>query len=209
VAAGSERVNVAGLRRAIPWGLIAGRALGGPVIVFGAWRGWAGGWLGAIMVAALLSDIYDGILARRWGGETAGLRLSDSVADTIFYLGVVGALWLREPEVLRGNWRWWAGLFAIEGVRYGFDFWKFGKAASYHSYMAKAWGLVIAVAVVGVLSFGGLRWLVWVALVFGIAVNAEGLVMSLMLPRWKNDVKTLARAWGLRKRMLAEQNELR
>jgi phosphatidylglycerophosphate synthase len=192
------------IKQAIPWSMIVGRALGCPLILVAAWRGWSGGWLGAIVVVALVSDIYDGILARRWGGETAALRMSDSVADTIFYLGVVGALWLREPQVLRGNWRWWVGLFAIEGMRYGFDFWKFGKAASYHSYMAKAWGLLIALAVVGVLSFGGLRWLIWVALVFGIVVNAEGLAMSLMLPRWKNDVKTLGRAWELRKRMLAE-----
>jgi hypothetical protein len=33
-------------------------------------------------------------------------------------------------------------------------------------------------------------------------VNLEGLAMSLMLPRWKNDVKTLGRAWELRKSML-------
>jgi phosphatidylglycerophosphate synthase len=192
------------IKQAIPWSMIVARALGCPLILFAAWRGWNGGWLGAIVVVALVSDIYDGILARRWGGETSALRMSDSVADTIFYLGVVGTLWLREPQVLRENWRWWVGLFAIEGVRYGFDFWKFGKAASYHSYMAKAWGLLIAVAVVGALSFGGLRWLIWMALVFGIVVNAEGLAMSLMLPRWKNDVKTLGRAWELRKRMLAE-----
>jgi phosphatidylglycerophosphate synthase len=192
-------------RKAIPWGMIAGRALGGPLIVFGAWRGWSGGWLGAIVVLALVSDIYDGILARRWDGETAALRMSDSTADTIFYLGVVWALWIREPGVLRENSWWLVGLFGIEGFRYGFDFWKFGKAASYHSYMAKAWGLLLAVSVVGVLSFGGLRWLVWVAIVFGIVVNAEGMAMSLMLPRWKNDVKTLGRAWKLRKRMLAEE----
>jgi len=147
VATRSESMNGVGLRRVIPWWMIAGRALGGPLIVFGAWRGWGGAWLGAIVVVALL--IYDGILARRWDGETAALRMSDSVADTIFYLGVVAALWVREPEVLRGNWRWWGGLFVIEGVRYGFDFWKFGRAASYHSYLAKGWGLLIAVAVVG------------------------------------------------------------
>src|SRR5271154_6002848 len=197
------------MRLGIPWALIGLRVLGCPLIVFGAWRGWAGGWLGAIVVVALVSDIYDGILARRWGGETAALRMSDSVADTIFYLGVVWALWIREPGVLRENAWWLVGLFGIEGARYGFDFWKFGKAASYHSYMAKAWGLLIAAAVVGVLSFGGLRWLVWVALVFGTVVNAEGLAMSLMLPRWKNDVKTLGRAWRLRKEMLAERIELR
>ena len=194
--------GVGGVRRGIPWALIGLRVLGCPLIVFGAWHGWAGEWLGAIVVVALVSDIYDGILARRWGGETVALRMSDSVADTIFYLGVVWALWIREPGVLRENAWWLVGLFGIEGLRYGFDFWKFGKAASYHSYMAKTWGLLLAVSVVGVLSFRGLQWLVGVALVFGIVVNAEGLVMSVMLPRWKHDVKTLGRAWELRKKML-------
>jgi phosphatidylglycerophosphate synthase len=192
------------LARAVPWGLIVLRVLACPLIVLGAWRGWSGGWLGTIVVAALVSDIYDGVLARRWGGETPALRLWDSVADTIFYSGVVVALWLREPEVLRGNWKLFVVLFALEGVRYVFDFWKFGKAASYHSYMAKAWGLLIAVSVVGVFSFDGLRWLIVVALVWGIVVNVEGLAMSLMLPRWKNDVKTLGRAWEMRKSMMAE-----
>lgn len=190
------------LKRVIPWGLIVLRALGCPLIVLGARRGWSGGWLGVVVVAALLSDIYDGILARRWGGETPVLRLSDSLADTIFYLGVVFALWLREPLVLLGNWKLFLVLLSLEGARYVFDLWKFGKTASYHSYLAKAWGLLIAVAVVGVFSFNRLQWMIWVALAFGIVVNLEGLAMSLMLPRWNNDVKTLGRAWELRKSML-------
>ena len=201
MAAWGDGMRVA---RAVPWGLIGLRVLGCPLIVLGAQWGWSGGWLGVIVVVALLSDIYDGVLARRWGGETPALRLWDSAADTIFYLGVVVALWLREPEVLRGNWKLFGVLFVLEGVRYGFDFWKFGKAASYHSYMAKAWGLLIAASVVGVFSFDGLRWLIVLALVWGIVVKVEGLAMSLMLPRWRNDVKTLGRAWEMRKSMMAE-----
>jgi hypothetical protein len=69
--------------------------------------------------------------------------------------------------------------------------------------------LRIAIAMVGVFAFDGLKSLIVVALVFGIVVNLEGLAMSLILPRWKNDVKTLGRAWELRKRMLAELIELR
>jgi len=38
---------------------------------------------------------------------------------------------------------------------------------------------------------------------FGIVTNLEGLTMSLMLPRWQNDVKTLAAARRLRREMLA------
>jgi hypothetical protein len=61
---------------------------------------------------------------------------------------------------------------------------------------------MIAVTVIGVFALDNLRPLVRVALGWGILVNLEGLTMSLMLPRWEHDVKTLRRAWILRKRMM-------
>ncbi len=182
--------------------MILARALLCPIIVVGAARGWDGRWLGAIVLFALADDILDGMLARRWGCDTPSLRLADSLADTIFYLGAAWALWIREPEVLRAN-RWLLGaLFALETARYIFDLWKFRKGASYHSYLAKAWGLVMAVAVVALLSFGGLPWLLRVSLFLGVLANLEGLAMSLLLPRWKNDVKSLGACWRLRREML-------
>jgi CDP-diacylglycerol--glycerol-3-phosphate 3-phosphatidyltransferase len=173
-----------------------------PVIVVGARRGWDGKWLGLIVLVALVDDIFDGILARRWACDTAGLRRADSWADTVFYLGVAAALWARETQLLRGNWRLLAALGGMELLRHGFDWWKFHRAAAYHSYLAKTWGLVMGVAVIAVLSFGGPRWLVWVSVMVGIASDVEGLAMSVMLPRWRNDVKTLRAAWRLRQAML-------
>lgn len=186
----------------IPWTLIAFRALCCPLIMAAAERRWPGAVLALIVLLALLSDIYDGILARRWGCETAALRVSDSIADTIFYLGVVGALWLTDRQLLLGNWKLFATLFSLEATRYLFDLIKYRRTASYHSYLAKGWGLVIAVAVMAVFSSNSLRALIWVVLLMGIVVNLEGLTMSLILPRWQNDVKTLAAAWRLRRRML-------
>lgn len=189
--------------QSIPWLLILLRILGCPLILLAAHLRWAGPVLAFIVLAALLSDICDGILARRWLCETSTLRVTDSIADTIFYLGVVGALWITDAQLLLGNWCLFAGLFALEATRYLFDLWKFRRTASYHSYLAKAWGLVIAIAVIAFFSSNRLRALIWVALILGIAVNLEGLAMSLILPRWQNDVKTLADAVRLRRRILA------
>jgi CDP-diacylglycerol--glycerol-3-phosphate 3-phosphatidyltransferase len=193
------------MKETLPWAMVWLRVALCPVIVLGARHGWDGKWLGFIVLAALVDDIYDGVLARRWGCATERLRRADSAADTVFYLGVAAAVWLREEKLLRVNWKLLAILGALELARYVFDWLKYGKAASYHSYLAKAWGLVMGVAVIGALSFGGPWWLVWVSLMLGIASDAEGLAMSLMLPRWRNDVKTLSVAWKLRGEMLGQR----
>jgi CDP-diacylglycerol--glycerol-3-phosphate 3-phosphatidyltransferase len=160
--------------------------------------------LAVIVFVAFVSDIYDGVLARRWENETPALRVSDSIADTVFYLGAAAALWILTPNIFRNNKYWFAVLVALEGFRYAFDFLKYRKTASYHSYLAKVWGIVLAVVMIGLFAFEGSEALVRIALGLGIAVNIEGLAMSIMLPRWKNDVKTLGAAWLLRKAMLGE-----
>ena len=186
------------MKRSIPWLMVWTRAAFGPVMIVGAWARWRGWILALLIVFALVDDIADGMLARRWKCDTPALRLADSCADTAFYVGVALALWLRIPHLLRANAPVLIVLFALEVFRYAFDFFKFGKPASYHSYLGKAWGLILSAAIVIVLMAGGPAWLITAAILFGILTNLEGLTMSLLLPRWQNDVKTLARAWRLR-----------
>jgi phosphatidylglycerophosphate synthase len=77
-------MNLRDLRNAVPWGLVVLRAIGGPTIMLGSNGKWPGDWLAILVLLALLSDVYDGILARRWGVETPALRVWDSIADTVF-----------------------------------------------------------------------------------------------------------------------------
>jgi phosphatidylglycerophosphate synthase len=188
-------------RQHIPWLMAMGRALLGPVLVVGTKCGWNGSAMAGLIVTALLSDIFDGVLARRWHCDTAAVRLFDSMADTFFYAGVVVALWVGKPAV----WASWRGpvlgLLGIEAVRIAFDLAKFGKPASYHSYLAKTWGLVLAAAIVTVFAAGHATVLLTAAIALGVACNVEGIAMSLMLPVWQNDVKTLAVAWRLRRKL--------
>jgi phosphatidylglycerophosphate synthase len=187
-------------KRYIPWVIAGARAVLGPILIAGAECGWNGLALAGIVVAALVSDIYDGVLARRWKCDTAGVRLFDSMADTVFYLCTAVALWIRRPELWRSYWGLLVGLLGLEVLRFAFDFAKFGKPASYHSYLAKAWGLVMAVAVI--ISFATRlgSWLVPVALILGIMCDLEGLAMSWVMPLWRKDIKTLGEAWRIRER---------
>jgi phosphatidylglycerophosphate synthase len=189
-------------KQSIPWVMAAGRAALGPILIAGTACSWNGVTLAAMVVTALLSDIFDGVLARRWGCDTAGVRLFDSMADTVFYVCVAVALWMGQP----GVWRHYAGLLipllSLEVLRFGWDFVKFGKPASYHSYLAKCWGLTMALGVVAVFGLRHASPLLSVALLVGIACNLEGLAISVVLPVWRKDVKTLGVAWQLRRQII-------
>jgi CDP-diacylglycerol--glycerol-3-phosphate 3-phosphatidyltransferase len=133
------------------------------------------------------------------------LRVSDSIADYIFYLCVLYAVVLRHWQVVRER-LWLLGVvLCFEAGRMLFDWMKYGKMASYHSYAAKVWGILLASAVIAVLCFDHGAWLVTCALAWGIVCNLESLAMSLMLPEWAHDVKTLGQAIVLRREMLTER----
>ena len=90
-------------KNSIPWAMAGGRALLGPILIVGERCGWSGVALASIVVSALVSDIFDGVLARKWQCDTAGVRLFDSMADTVFYVSVGVALWVGQPRLWHDN----------------------------------------------------------------------------------------------------------
>lgn len=182
----------------VPWIMAGVRAALGPIVVAGQACQWSGVALASMIVAALLSDIFDGVLARRWKCDTAAVRLFDSMADTVFYLGVGVALWLRDPQMWLSRWSLLVALLVAEALNFTVAIAKFGKPASYHSYLAKTWGLVLAAAVVTEFASAHAGPIIAAALGLGILCNLEGIAMSLVLPDWVHDVKTIAVAWRLR-----------
>jgi phosphatidylglycerophosphate synthase len=161
-------------------------------------------WLGAMIAVGFVSDVYDGVLARRWGTATAALRIADSAADTIFYVGVLVAVVERHWPVIHARLGLLAALLALEAARMVFDWVKFRRMASYHSYASKAWSVLLALATIALLCFDRWFWLTTVAIAWGILCDLEGLAMSALLPEWTHDVKNLRRALRLRHEMLEQ-----
>ena len=171
----------------------------GPVIVLLAWDGISGAPAVAVVLAAFGSDYFDGVLARRCGMDSPAVRRFDSATDTVFFLCAAGAAWRLHADLLRP---WlplvWA-VVALELARYLFDLAKFRREAAYHAWSAKAWGLSLFVALVALLGFGVATPWVPVALALGIVADAEGLAISLVLPVWTHDVKSVWHAWRIRR----------
>jgi phosphatidylglycerophosphate synthase len=147
----------------------------------------------------VLTDIFDGIIARRLNVETERLRRADSFVDTVFFVSVAVATWMMFPGLLSRYLGLLAVLIALEAGRYVYDWLKFHRAASYHMYSAKAWGLVLGAATVALFGFGYVGWLLPLAIAVGILSDIEGLLISFLLTAQKPDVHTVFAALELRR----------
>jgi CDP-diacylglycerol--glycerol-3-phosphate 3-phosphatidyltransferase len=187
------------LHRSLPWALVWLRLLLAPMMPLLAWAWPEPAAFALCLALAFLSDIFDGMLARRWGTVTPSLRRVDSFVDTLFCLSALGAVWLCRPEVVRGSASLLVALLVLEALRYAVDLSKFGREASYHMWSAKLWAAVLYLAFFMVLVGG--QGGVWVtaALLLGIVSDLEGLAASLLLPEWRHDVPSLLHAWRLRR----------
>ena len=92
-------MSIAKLTNQIPVSMVILRLLLGPVVIFAALHR-APGWLFIICLAvATLTDIFDGILARRLDVAYGWLRRFDTLTDVVFYICATIAVCLVFPDL--------------------------------------------------------------------------------------------------------------
>lgn len=160
--------------------------------------GFSGPLLASILCAGFLSDVFDGVVARRMGVATVALRRADTLVDTVFYGTAATALWVAVPSAFDGASLPLALLIAMHVSRATFELAKFGRLTAYHMWSSKALGIVMLTAMTTVFLTGRPSVLVAITLWLAIANELEGFAASAILPRWRADVPTLLCAWRAR-----------
>ena len=151
-----------------------------------------------LLLTGVLTDVFDGIIARQLGVSTQRLRRLDSTIDQIFWLLVVLATYLACPSFFSEN-GWQLGLLlGPEVLTYAASFLKFKKEVATHSFAAKAWVLVSFAALVQVSLSCRAGWLFQLSFVVGVLSQLEVIGIMLVLKTWANDVPTLYHAIQLR-----------
>ena len=183
----------------LPFALLAFRLLLGPLLLLAASDGQTGWWVVAGLAAGIFSDILDGMLARRLGLASVRLRRVDSLIDSIFFLFVAAAAWAAHSETLLAHGVLAAGMLALWAVSQLPALLKFGKAAAYHAYSAKAAGLALLAAGVRLFGLGQAGWVLDAALWLAILSHLERIAITLALPAWRTDVAWVGAAWAERR----------
>jgi len=143
-------------------------------------------WVGLGVMAAFVSDILDGQLARRMNRVTKLGGQLDSLADALLLASSVAWLVVFRPEMLEPPYAAWVAvalgswtlLIAVGAV-------KFRRFLNLHLYTAKVSGVLGAVFVMDALAFDFHPVAFYLAFGSFVLSNAEGL--TLMLTRSRVD----------------------
>ncbi|RZJ52546.1 MAG: CDP-alcohol phosphatidyltransferase family protein [Flavobacterium sp.] len=194
----------------IPISLIILRLLLGPIMIALAYN--FGNQIRTELVIlifiGLLSDIFDGIIARRIGTSSEKLRRMDSQTDLVFWLCVAWCSWILNPEIIKNNAMPILVIFIMEGLTYVFSFMKFGKETCTHALLSKLWGITLLMAFVGMIGFGYAGITFSLAIIFGIIGHIDVLLIILILPKWTFDIPSSYHAYLIRKNIPFKKNKL-
>lgn len=184
--------------RSIPLALTIFRICSAPVLLWLAALGRERFFLW-LAIAALLSDVLDGALARRLGASSETGRLLDSWADLLIALVSFAGATLLWPDTMREEAMYFALVLAALVIPNAWGLLRYRRLLGYHTLSAKASGVFLAIG--AVMLFTGLSPVPFrLASFVEVLVAAEYIAISLILPGWTGEMKSAWHAWRYRQR---------
>ncbi len=158
----------------------------------------AGVFCTIILALGVLSDIFDGVLARKFNVVTNDLRLWDSRIDVIFWLCTAIALHILYPAIWKISWIMIVVFGIMETIPRIISQIRFKREASTHHILSKIFTLFLWATISFAFLNGKLGNLYWVTLFIGIISQLEAIAIMLIIPEWAVDVKSIKSALTMR-----------
>ena len=155
-------------------------------------------WFAVVVGVALLTDVFDGLVARWLNAYSEFGRKLDSVADYVTLCVGLSGIVLLWPEVVRREWPWIVAGMGMFVAVLAFGFWKLGRAPCYHTWGAKLGAVVCAVSLVPLLA-GWAAWPFHAAIILQLVAGAEEIAITLVLPRHVGEMPSVWHAWRKRR----------
>ncbi len=168
--------------------LLVSRFLMAIVLLIDASDGHTDIWYSIGLIYAIVSDFFDGVIARQVGVATQDLRRWDSFIDSFLIIAVALSIFLAHPVVFEQYQLGFVIFFFIYFLSIIIPWLKFKKLPAYHAYSAKFAGLVMGMAMIWLFTFGPNALLIWGAFLFGSLSHIERIVIGLILPEQREDV---------------------
>jgi CDP-diacylglycerol--glycerol-3-phosphate 3-phosphatidyltransferase len=151
---------------------------------------------GIVLVIALISDIADGAIARRFNLGTELGAMLDSIADFLTLLAAIFGIVMFHRSMLHDHWQVCAVVIGVWAAECVLALLRYGRLSSFHTYASKLTGYVLGFFLCVLFLFGFNPWLFYLAAIVSILGNIEEIVLLWLIPQWRADVRGLW--WVLR-----------
>lgn len=185
-------------QRHIPLTLVITRFLLGLVLLVDALDGATSFWFAVGLSIGLLSDIIDGIIARRVGVVSPQLRDLDSRVDVFFLACIALSAWIAHRDVIASFSTPIIIMLLIYAISILVPLIKFQRLPSYHAFSAKLSGLALFFAAIDLFTIGRGGLLLWIAIIVTLISHLDRIVITVILPRWQQDVAGVWQAREIR-----------
>jgi CDP-diacylglycerol--glycerol-3-phosphate 3-phosphatidyltransferase len=189
------------MKKKLPHVLLFYRAIAGPISLFLVvmLHKQAIPMVSFLLLLGFLSDIFDGILARKYKVSTLKFRKADSWVDLFFWCCMALVLLMLRPSVFY-PWSLCIVLFAaVELYIQLLGKIRFGKPVSVHSLFSKMWSVFLFVVIEILLYSEHDHGLLFYVFITGILAQAESIVILLLLKWPESDIRGIGQVLRHRK----------
>lgn len=140
-----------------------------------------------LMYIGIFSDIFDGIIARKFNISTENFRVLDTVFDLMFYLSILVFITSNNKAVFENNKVLISIIIMLESLLYLISLIRFGKLPSPHAILSKFWGLYIIIEFTLLLcEVPGNHFAI--SLIIGVFVHIDRVLIYLLIRKWEHDI---------------------
>ncbi|WP_299110206.1 CDP-alcohol phosphatidyltransferase family protein [uncultured Winogradskyella sp.] len=160
-----------------------------------------------LMYLGLISDILDGIIARKQNISSPKLRRMDSQTDMIFWLSIGFSTWILYPKLIADNSIVIWTILIMEIACYVISLIKFKKETCTHAFLSKLWGITLLIAFTSLIGFNHAGIPFAMAIIMGLISHIDRILITLILPKWTHDIPSAYHAYLIRKGIDFKRNE--
>lgn len=176
----------------IPVALIYSRVLIGGVIPLLAFfdNSYTYIFIAILVIIGLITDVFDGIIARKLNVSSERLRILDSNVDQFFWISVILTIFYIRFSIVKSLLLWILVLVLLEILAYVISYFKFKRTIATHSLLAKFWTLTLLVFLLELLLNNTSQTF---SFCFGVGVisRVEIIGIIIRLKKWVTDVPSI------------------
>lgn len=148
-------------------------------------------WIAGLMTTGLITDFFDGVIARHFNVASEKLRVWDSKVDQFFWITSIAAIFYLNIDFVKEHLFWIGCILTFEIAANLTSHLKFKKSIATHSILAKIWTLTLLTFSIDLVLHADSSAPFIACIILGIISRIEIIAIILKLDKWTTDVPSI------------------